>query len=175
MNKLLMIGVLMTGILGSGAADADGPKKLAFVDTGNTGRSMSAEALAEKLIEKQKLPIAVISRAVDLNPFNVVPEANAEAILKQRGIDVSQHRAAQLTENDVRHADVLLVMTEAHKEKLLTLFPDAKDKVFTLSQYATGDYAEIADAYGKPMPVYLAMIGDLDKYVPLALQKILAR
>jgi len=165
----------MTGILGSGAADADGPRKLAFVDTGNTGRSMSAEALADKIIAKQKLPIVVISRAVDLNPFNVVPEANAETILKRRGIDVSQHRAVQITENDVRHADVILVMTETHKEKLLALFPDARNKVFTLSQYATGEYAEIADAYGKPMPVYVAMIGDLDKYVPLALQKILAQ
>jgi len=175
MKQLLMIGTLMTGLLGVGAAGADGPKKLAFVDTGNTGRSVSAEALAEKLIEKEKLPIAVISRAVDLNPFNIVPEANAQAILKTRGIDVSQHRAAQLTENDVRHADVILVMTEGHKEKLLALFPDAKDKVFTLSQYATGQYSEIADAYGKPMPVYVAMIGDLDKFVPLALQKILAK
>jgi len=175
MKKLMMIGMLMTGILGSGAASADGPKKLAFVDTGNTGRSVSAEALAEKLIEQHKLPIAVISRAVDLNPFNIKPEANAQTLLKQRGIDVSQHRAAQLTENDVRHADVILVMTEAHRAKLLALFPDAQDKVFTLSQYATGAYAEIADAYGKPMPVYVAMIGDLDKYVPLALQKLVAR
>jgi protein-tyrosine phosphatase len=175
MKQLLMIGALMTGILVAAPSHADGPKKVAFVDTGNTGRSVSAEALAEKIIEKQKLPIVVISRAVDLNPFNIKPEANAATILKKRGIDVSQHRAAQITDNDVRHADIILTMTEAHKAKLVALFPDAKDKVFTLSAYATGDYAEIADAYGKPMPVYVAMIGDLDKFVPLALAKIAAQ
>jgi len=171
----LLIAVLMVGVPVSGAAAAEGPKHLAFVDTGNTGRSVSAEALAERIIAKQKLPIAVISRAVDLNPFNLKPEANAQAILKRRGIDVSGHRATQITENDVRHADVILVMTETHKAKLLALFPDAKDKVFTLSQYADGESYEIADAYGKPMPVYVAMIGDLDKYIPLALHKIVAQ
>jgi hypothetical protein len=86
------------------AADAAEPAKIAFVDTGNTGRSVTAEAMANALITERKLPILVISRAVDLNPYHVVPEANAAALLQGKGIDVSAHRAAQLTANDVRHS-----------------------------------------------------------------------
>ncbi len=151
---------------------AEEPKKIAFVDTGNTGRSVSAEAISNVLIKQRGLKVAVISRAVDVDPFDVQPEANAVKILRDRGIDVSAHLSAQITANDVRHADVLLTMTAKHKAKLLDLFPEAKDKTFTLSEYATGSYAEVADAWGKPMEVYVAMIRQLDGYLPLVLDKI---
>jgi len=152
---------------------AEEPKKIAFVDTGNTGRSVSAEALSNVLIGKMGAHIAVISRAVDMDPFDVHPEANAAKLLKDRGIDISGHLAAQITANDVRHADVLLTMTEKHKARLIEAFPDAKAKAFTLAEYATGTTADVPDAWGKPMEVYVAMIAQLDSYLPLALKKSL--
>jgi protein-tyrosine phosphatase len=92
-------------------AHADRPTQIAFVDTGNTGRSVMATALAEATIRKDNLPIAVIGRAVDMNPFFIAPEVNAAALLLKHGIDVSAHRAEQLTVNDVRHADLIITMT----------------------------------------------------------------
>src|SRR5579871_3415985 len=91
-------------------ARAADPVKLAFVDTGNTGRSVTAEALAKVEIAKAHLSIAVISRAVDQDPYETAPEPNVVTLLSARGIDVSAHRAAQLTANDVRHSDVILTM-----------------------------------------------------------------
>ena len=166
-SKLALTGLLSLAL----CAHAEEPRKVAFVDTGNTGRSVSAEALSNAIIQKQGLKIAVISRAVDMDPFDIHPEANAAKILKDRGLDVSQHLAVQLTANDVRHADVILTMTAKHKDKLVALFPEAKEKTFTLSEYATGNYAEVADAWGKPMEVYVTMIGQLDDFVPKALDK----
>lgn len=43
-------------------AQAAEPVKLAFVDTGNTGRSVTAEALANARIAKDHLPIADLAR-----------------------------------------------------------------------------------------------------------------
>ena len=160
--------------LASGAAHAAEPVKLAFVDTGNTGRSVTAEALANVRIVHDHLPIAVISRALDQDPYAVTPEANAAAILSQRGIDVSAHRATQITANDVRHSDVILTMTAAHKEKLIAQFPEAKDKTFTLAQYATGKPEDVADAFGKPMDFYRAMARQVEAYLGPALAKAAA-
>ena len=161
---LFILAALITNVLALPARAAD-PVKLAFVDTGNTGRSVTAEALAKVEIARGHLPIAVISRAVDRDPYETEPEANVVALLSARGIDVSAHRAAQLTATDVRHSDVILTMTAAHKEKVIALFPDAAAKTFTLAEYAGGGGSDVADAFGKPMAAYQAMLKQVESYL----------
>ena len=150
------------------------PVKLAFVDTGNTGRSVTAEALARVRIAHDHLPIAVISRALDQDPYEMTPETNAAALLAERGIDVGAHRATQITANDVRHSDAILTMTAAHKEKLIAQFPDAKGKTFTLAEYATDQPKDVEDAFGKPMDFYRAMVKQMEDYLGPALAKAAA-
>ena len=159
-------------ILLASAAFAEEPIKVAFVDTGNTGRSVTAEAIANQIIAAKKLHISVISRAVDADPFVVEPEADAATLLKKNGMDVSAHRAVQVTANDVRHADLILTMTAGHRDRLIASFPEAKDKTFILGEYATGKPAEIADAYGKPMDIYEKMYAAVSEFLPLALDKV---
>jgi protein-tyrosine phosphatase len=161
--------------LAVGHSVAAEPAKLMFVDTGNTGRSVTAEALANVMIAAQHLPVLVISRAVDLNPYNVIPEAGAASLLAQRGIDVSAHRAAQLTANDVRHSDLILTMTAKHKDTIIAAFPEAKAKAFTISEYTIGQASDVVDAFGQPMAVYEQVLSELDRYVPLALGKAAKR
>jgi len=169
MRKLVLLMVLMMSSFN--AVSAERPRKLLFVDTGNTGRSVTAEALANADIAKGKLNIRTISRAVDKNPFEIHPEANVVTLLQQRGINVAGHLAAQIDAQDVRHADLILTMTAKHKAKVLELFPQAQGKVFTLSEYATGTDTEVPDAFGKPMDVYVAMVKQVDTYVAQALKK----
>lgn len=170
---LLPAAVALAATLGSGLL-AQEPVKIAFVDTGNTGRSLTAESLARVLVTERRWPVAVISRGVDVDPFDVRPEANAAILLKQRGIDVSGHTAAQMTSNDARHADVILTLTARHKATVLERFPEAKDKTFTLAEYATGQPADVPDAWGKPMDVYVAMMKQVEAYVGPALEKAVA-
>ena len=167
--RTICLAVLMAASALAGAAE---PKKLAFVDTGNTGRSVSAEALANVIIGKTGEKVAVISRAVDIDPYDIKPEVNAATLLQQRGIDVTAHRSVQITTNDVKHSDVILTMTEKHKSKLIELFPDAKNKTFTLAEYSTGKHVDVPDAWGKPIEVYVEMIKQLDAFIHAALEKI---
>jgi protein-tyrosine phosphatase len=63
------MAVLMILLLGPRAAmPADRPIRIAFVDTGNTGRSVTAEALAGGVITTEQLNARIISRATDCNP-----------------------------------------------------------------------------------------------------------
>ena len=169
-RRSLLVAFVLTAISALPAL-ADGITRIAFVDTGNTGRSVTAEALANATIAERHLPILVISRAVDLNPYNMVPEVNAAILLAQRGLDVSGHRAVQVTANDVRHSDLVLVMTEKHKATVLDQFPDAKGKIFTLSEYSTGTSKDVVDAYNQPMAVYEETFKQIDGYMTTALEK----
>ena len=147
--------------------------KIAFVDTGNTGRSLIAGALAESLIGKNHWNIAVISQGVDTDPYETKPEANAATLLLQDGINVADHRAAQLTDNDVRHSDFIITMTAHHKRIVLDDFPDASGKTFTISEFVNGQSVDVPDAYGKPMAVYQQVFAVIDGDMPAVLTKAL--
>ena len=169
----IVVAVMMAAACGLGVTcEGSEPRKVAFVDTGNTGRSVMAEVLATGLIAASGAQVAVISRAIDLDPYDVTPEANAAALVRERGYDVASHRAAQLSSNDVRHSDLLLTMTAAHKARLVEAFPEARGKTFTLAEYATGTHVDVPDAWGKPMSAYHDVATQLDAFLPLALKKI---
>jgi protein-tyrosine phosphatase len=163
-----ILGVLLVTAAPVQAAD---PVRIAFVDTGNTGRSMMAEALAKRIIGEKHLNVQVISRAIDFNPYNIEPEPNAMALLKQHGIDVSMHRAAPLTAQDIRHSSLILTATANHKAALIDAFPEAAAKTFTMSEYVTGSTTDVADAFGKPMEVYEQVFSQISGYIPAVLAK----
>ncbi|WP_028223278.1 arsenate reductase/protein-tyrosine-phosphatase family protein [Paraburkholderia oxyphila] len=173
MKKIKLAALLcFLGVNCTSIAFAGEPAKVAFVDTGNTGRSVMAEAIANQYIVQHHKHIAVISRAVDEDPYDVRPEKNGVILMKRRGIDTSSHRSVQLSPNDVEHSDVILVMTDKHKAKVIAMYPQASGKVFTLTEYVTGQSTEIPDAWGKPIEFYEGVVATLDKLVPSALDKV---
>lgn len=170
-RRQLLALLAASGLMVGRAATAAEPLKIAFVDTGNTGRSLMAETLARDLGQRGKLFAAFISRGLDVDPFDEEPETNGQALMASRGFDVSAHRARRLDASDVIHADLILTMTAAHADKLIAAYPDAKTKTFTLAAYATGADEPIPDAWGKPMEAYRAVVVQLDRFLPLALAK----
>lgn len=170
MKKISMFfaaGLSLFSILSFAAAPL-----VTFVCTGNTGRSPMAEALASHLIQAKHLNIHVQSRGVKVNPQETQPEAGTVAVLKERGIDVSAHRAKQLTADDIKDSQVVLTMTAAHKEKILAEYPQARDHVFTLTEYAQGQHADLPDPYGKPRQAYEQLESKMDVLIPEALAKV---
>jgi protein-tyrosine phosphatase len=175
-RAILLLGLILGPFAGMPAAiSAPHPARIAFVDTGNTGRSVAAEALAGDIIDKGHLNAQVISRAVNLNPFNIRPEASFVDLLRGRGINITSHTAAQFGPQEAAFSDVILTMTEAHKTWILSHFPEARDKVFTLSEYATGGQQDVPDPFGKPMDFYKVVLGQLDQMVDAAVVKAAAR
>lgn len=82
---------------------------------------------------------------------------NSVKALAARGIDISGHRPKMLDSELVRRADLILTMTRGHKEDIISLFPDAADKVFTIREYAYGQVGiagDVYDPYGGPLSVY---------------------
>ena len=149
------------------------PFRVAFVDTGNTGRSMTAAALAQWWATQHAAAVQVISRALDFNPYNVTPEQDFVKLLAPLGIDVSAHRAAPFDASVVKFSDLILVMTPAHRERILADYPQAQPQLFLLCEYATGEALEVLDALGQSPAFYAEVFQQISLLIPRVMERLL--
>jgi protein-tyrosine phosphatase len=129
-------------------------QKILFVCGGNTGRSPMAEGLANNFFNFPEQHYHAFSRGVNVNPKEISPETNSIKVMEELGISIKSHRATPVTLSDINSAKLVLTMTEAQKDKLLSLDPSASEKIYTLSQCANGTQQDISDAYGKNLAFY---------------------
>jgi protein-tyrosine phosphatase len=147
-------------------------RSILFVCTGNTGRSVAAEALARSKIAARGLALTVTSRGVAVDRHNDQPEPHLVTLLSARGIDLAAHRATELTGADIRAADCVLTMTAAHRRIVLARFPEAAGKLHMLSQAAHGTQQDVPDAFGAPVATYERLVTQLDTLVTDALDQL---
>ncbi|WP_173918569.1 low molecular weight protein arginine phosphatase [Halobacillus sp. Marseille-Q1614] len=100
-----------------------------FVCTGNTCRSPMAEALM-----KAKEHDAEIKSAGIFAGANQPIATNAAEVLKELGLTFD-NTSTQVDEELLEWADVVLSMTESHKQTLALQYPEFEDKFFTLKEY----------------------------------------
>lgn len=125
-------------------------RSLLFVCFGNIMRSPMAEALM-----KRALTDAGVERQIEVESAGLHAVAGREAhpwaleAARDLGISLIHHRAKPLTKSMVDQADCIFVMDFQNKAELMTLYPEAKSKIYLLSAYADGRgrYREIADPY----------------------------
>ena len=115
-------------------------RQVLMVCTGNICRSPMAEALW-RAAGAGEVASAGISALV-----GEPADAHAQAILAARGLDLSGHRAQQLTPELLAQAELVLVMEEAQQKLIERHVPTARGKVHRLGRF--GDF-EIPDPYRK--------------------------
>jgi protein-tyrosine-phosphatase len=121
-----------------------------FVCFGNIMRSAMAEFLMRQELGKtgREQQVRIVSAGLHATTGK---EAHpwAQEAAAGLGISLAEHRAKPLTREMVEQADCVLAMDFQNKAELLTLYPEAQEKIFMLSAYASGtwQYREIPDPY----------------------------
>jgi protein-tyrosine phosphatase len=72
-------------------------------------------------------------------------------IAKDHGLDLSAHRAQQVTSVMCMQAELILVMEQVHKTQIEQMYPSVRGKVFRLGEFGRFD---IADPYRQPREAF---------------------
>ncbi len=129
-------------------------KHILFVCTGNSCRSIMAEAYMRACVKKEGLDIEVRS-AGTLGFLGMTPTQEALKVLRGAAIDTKDLASKQLTDEMINWADVILIMEPMHRAKILDMLPQADEKILFLGAFGrNGDNTIIPDPIGRPIGFY---------------------
>ncbi|NLI91095.1 MAG: low molecular weight protein arginine phosphatase [Peptococcaceae bacterium] len=140
--------------------------RLLFVCTGNTCRSPMAQGLA-KLYFSNKVEVV----SAGINAFETEPvSSNAQKVLWEKGIDISEHRAVRCSKELIEGADFIFTMTKAQESYLSCTYPQYKDKIRCLG-YLSGD-KEVPDPWGGSIETYRRCAIEMEKMLGKIAQEL---
>ncbi len=150
-------------------------KTILVVCTANICRSPMAAGLLRDRIAKASLAseVQVLSAGVWADEGSRA-STNATAVLRQRGIDLAEHRSQPLSYPLLKQADIVLVMEEAHRRSIFYMAPEVLAKVYLLTEMA-GGHDDVADPFGGPLEGYVETADELAALIDNGLPKMLKR
>ena len=142
-------------------------KKLIFVDTDNTCRSIMAEAVMKSICKNK--PLQICSRGlVVLFPEPINPKATA--ILKGDGLSPVKTETQELLPEDLEKGTLLLTMTAREKKKVMERLGTGAE-VYMLSEF-TGQEGEVEEPHGGTLANYGACYEYIDFLVKVTYEKL---
>lgn len=126
--------------------------RILIVCTGNICRSPVAEALL-----KARVPQVVESAGIGALVGREV-DPSARRLAAEGGLDLSRHRARQITQDVINHADLILVMSENQRRAIGHIAPAATGKTMLFGRWlgegAKSGGEEIPDPYRKSFEAF---------------------
>lgn len=129
-----------------------------------------AEYYARHRAEEMGLDIRIDSAGTHYYVSGIAD--NSLLLLQEDGIKVNNH-SPKIIDHDLLHSfDLVLCMDTTHKNKINIDYPEYKDKVFLLSEFATGKREDIVDPVGMGLAAYREIFETIKRFVDSVLKKI---
>ncbi len=147
-----------------------------IVCTGNTCRSPMAEVIGRQLLAKKIgcEQAEIEDRGVIISSAGIAAMGGGTAslqgieVMKNMDLDLSAHSAQPVSEQMVRHADLILTMTRGHREALLTQWPEAASRTEVLRL----DGKDVADPIGESVAEYQRCAEQIKKELQTRIEEI---
>jgi protein-tyrosine-phosphatase len=92
----------------------------------------------------------------------------------EMGLDLSGHRSTPIEDAPLTTYDLIIVMEQGHREAIAIEFPEAAERVYLLSELATGLAYDISDPIGRPLDAYRSAAQEIGRLVDMAMPAIQA-
>ena len=140
--------------------------KIVFVCTGNTCRSAMAHKLLEKRAKEMNKDIEVYSCGITASDGNPATNTAIEA-MKEYNIDLTSHRTTNIGRINMDDMDVILCATAAHRRYVVDIYPDLRDRAYTIKEYAGYDPndLDINDPWGWGIETYRKCVAQIEESI----------
>ena len=148
--------------------------KVMFICTSNVCRSVMAEAFFNDIVNNdfnlngkyEAYSAGIFAQDGDGPLFNVVEAMN------EYNIDVKQYRSTSLKSSNIRDMDLILCAQESHKNVLLNICPDLKDKTFTLKEFVDDTDLDIIEPKGYDIEIYRSCASEIQNCIYKLIKKL---
>lgn len=147
--------------------------KVMFICTGNICRSAMAHKMLEKKSKEENKDIEVYSCGVFAEDGDV-PTYEGIDVMREYGIDLSKHRATNIRNSNIKDMDVILCATNSHKNNVISMYPELKEKVYTMKEYAGYDKKDIdiKDPWGYGIATYRMCVAEIEDCINKYIEKL---
>jgi protein-tyrosine-phosphatase len=121
-----------------------------------------AEVLMKDALRRARVKRVSVSSAGTATAGGVPVSEGAMAAVREMGLTLGGKRSRPLTDLRVTRADLILTMTQAHRDQLVERWPEAEEKVFLISEFSGSERRGITDPVGGSHELYLATARDLE-------------
>jgi len=88
------------------------------------------------------------------------PDEFAIRLMRERDIDISPHRATQISKPMCLESDMVLVMEQQQRTRLEDMYPQARGRVFRIGEYTGQD---VPDPYRRPEQAFRAALRGIEQ------------
>lgn len=157
------------GVLDESALTRLGQLMILLVCTGNTCRSPMAEVMMRDILqhrfpklfgEGKPAPAVAVSAGLSAFPGGAA-SSEAIAVMKKRGLNLVNHQSRAVSERLLHQADLILTMTNGHRQAILNRWPDMASKTELLS----GDGGDVGDPFGGTETIYANCADQIEQYL----------
>ena len=136
-------------------------KTVIFISDEDTSRGPMARMILKS--QEDMTGMNVLSRGLDVL-FSEPVNPKIEEVMKNKGLDISDYRSTQFTEDDITQDTLFITMNMREKIAILKKYPQII-YIFTLSEYIGESEDEVITPFGESIESYYDLFDIIEKKV----------